>query len=210
MKSYLLKTILPKFGLYADFQGRPCRELTLATIPRIPAMPNKAGVLKGLNDSRHYGKVREVGPEYRRWLFETYFNPWAAAWFQSSVYMWWAETYTKAGGGGGSLPWIRSIITSDNVSAEDEVHELCHIWEEEKIAEGLWTPHQFTGYWLLGMALFPEPLDRLWAKGFERDVIYKDKCVTETFASTGSHIMGDLVRLPSALVPYYEVLFTRR
>ena len=128
-----------------------------------------------------------------------------------AIYMWWAQTYTEADGGGGSLPWIRSIITSDNRSAEDEVHELAHAWETAKVAEGLWTPQSFTrDVWNLAVNSWPNQADRDWVWDFKDDPLSIDpEGYNETYASTASRVMGDLGLLAPALVPYYAPLFTR-
>lgn len=217
MQAYLLRTILPRLGLYATCRGTPVRRPGLDTIPRVPPpvlgdydrILTREDILKGLNYSKHYGLVRELSPEYRRWLL-SYFNPWAAAWLSASVYMWWAQTYTESGGGGGSLPWIRSIITADNRSAEDEVHEAGHFWEEAKVNEGLWTPQSFTGLFKAQVGMFRNESDRSWARAFLVDPLGKDpEAYNETYASTASRVMGNLDLLPVLLRPYFEPLFHR-
>ena len=209
-KRYHLKTGLPIEGVYVALVP------SLGTIPRVPVMPDRAEQRRGLNQVGHYGRVRALSREYREWLLGEYFNPWAAAWFEASVYMWFAETYTKAGGGGGALPWLRCIITSDNRSAEDEVHELAHMWETAKVAEGLWTPQSFTelfrretSEWALrgiNEVIFNEA-DMAWARAFLVDPLERDpQAFNETFASLASRVMGDLERLPLSLRPYYQAL----
>src|SRR3990167_9566299 len=135
MRKFLLKTALPAFRRYVTGDGRLKAKIGLDTIPRVPLMPDEHDTLKGLNESGHYGLVRPVSRDYLHWLLESYFTPWAGAWLEASVYFWWVQTFTESGGGGGSLPWIRSILSADNRSVEDELHEVGHFYEFAKVEE---------------------------------------------------------------------------